>query len=137
MNTYILDHDTFGAALVTILSHKLSGDLDQAAWKSILDSVFLEVYENEITAERTCMEDLSGIIKRDPACESLAHAFMNFKGFKALATHRMAHVLWRAGRREVALVLQSRCSEVFGVDIHPAARIGPGNVPRYYLQYKK
>src|SRR5690606_3267944 len=32
----------------------------------------------------------------------------------------------REGRRELAYLVQARMSEVFGVDIHPAARIGKG-----------
>ena len=40
--------------------------------------------------------------------------------------HRFAHVLWEAGRRDLALFLQSQSSRTFGVDIHPAARFGQG-----------
>ena len=49
-----------------------------------------------------------------------------FKGFHALATYRFAHELWRQGRRDFALYLQSQSSRIFAVDIHPAARIGRG-----------
>ncbi len=34
--------------------------------------------------------------------------------------------LWKAGRRDFALYLQSQSSRMFGVDIHPAARFGKG-----------
>ena len=50
----------------------------------------------------------------------------NFKGFQAIQTHRMAHQLWKMDRRDFAYYLQSRSSVVYGVDIHPAARIGRG-----------
>jgi serine O-acetyltransferase len=49
-----------------------------------------------------------------------------FKGFHAIQTHRLAHWLWHRGRQDFALYLQSRSSEVFQTDIHPAARIGRG-----------
>src|SRR5690606_31241008 len=49
-----------------------------------------------------------------------------FKGFHAIQTHRLAHWLWRQGRRDFALYLQSRSSSVFQTDINPAARIGKG-----------
>src|SRR5208283_1553244 len=49
-----------------------------------------------------------------------------FKGFHAIQTHRLAHALWRRGRKDFALYLQSRASAVFQTDIHPAARIGKG-----------
>ena len=38
----------------------------------------------------------------------------------------MAHWLWTQGRETLAFYLQSRTSELFQVDIHPAARIGSG-----------
>ena len=40
--------------------------------------------------------------------------------------YRIAHALWQRGQRLLACALQSRISEVFAVDIHPAARIGRG-----------
>ncbi|EPS59605.1 hypothetical protein M569_15201 [Genlisea aurea] len=40
--------------------------------------------------------------------------------------HRVAHNLWTQCRKPLALALQSRISDVFAVDIHPAARIGKG-----------
>jgi serine O-acetyltransferase len=49
-----------------------------------------------------------------------------FKGFHALETYRFAHLLWRSGRKEYALYLQSVCSRILQVDIHPAAQIGKG-----------
>jgi serine O-acetyltransferase len=49
-----------------------------------------------------------------------------FKGFHALVTYRFAHVLWKRGRKDYALYLQSQASRMFAVDIHPAARFGRG-----------
>ena len=51
---------------------------------------------------------------------------MYFKGFHAVTTHRFAHELWLQGNRDFAFFLQSLESQVFGVDIHPAARFGKG-----------
>ena len=48
------------------------------------------------------------------------------KGVHALIGYRIAHWLWGEGRELLALYLQNRMSEAFGVDIHPAARIGRG-----------
>src|SRR4029079_10776011 len=36
------------------------------------------------------------------------------------------HWLWQSGRHAMALYFQSRISELFAVDIHPAARLGKG-----------
>ena len=49
-----------------------------------------------------------------------------FKGFHALQTHRLAHWLYKKGRKDFAYYLQSRASAVFQTDINPAAAIGRG-----------
>ncbi len=61
---------------------------------------------------------------RDPACPDLLTPLLHFKGFQALQGHRVAHYLWHHDRPHLAKHLQSRMSEVFGVDIHPAATLG-------------
>ena len=70
--------------------------------------------------------DLSAVQERDPAARSMIVPFLYFKGFHALQAHRAAHWFWLQGRTALALYLQSQVSEVFNVDIHPAARIGKG-----------
>ena len=70
--------------------------------------------------------DLQAFRERDPACNQYSMPLLYFKGFHALEAFRIGHSLWIEGRTELALYLQSRISEVFSVDIHPAARIGAG-----------
>jgi len=70
--------------------------------------------------------DLVAVAKRDPACRRLIDPLLYFKGFHALETYRFSHALWRAGRHDFALYLQSLASRILQVDIHPAARIGKG-----------
>jgi serine O-acetyltransferase len=70
--------------------------------------------------------DLVAVLERDPACSRLIEPILYFKGFHALQTHRLTHWLWTNGERDFALYLQSRGSEVFQTDIHPAAVIGRG-----------
>jgi serine O-acetyltransferase len=40
--------------------------------------------------------------------------------------YRIAHWLWLQGDQDLAFFFQMRISEIFGVDIHPGARIGRG-----------
>jgi serine O-acetyltransferase len=70
--------------------------------------------------------DMTAVFERDPACTSMLEPILYFKGFHALQSHRVAHSLWTQGRRSLASFLQNRISEAFGMDIHPAARIGRG-----------
>jgi len=49
-----------------------------------------------------------------------------FKGYQAVQAYRVGHWLWQTGRTDLAYFVQMRVSEAFGVDIHPAARVGRG-----------
>jgi serine O-acetyltransferase len=70
--------------------------------------------------------DLKAIMERDPACPSYTHAFCFFKGFQGLQAQRVSHWLWGHKRKILACKVQSLISEVFGMDLHPAARFGRG-----------
>ena len=72
------------------------------------------------------MRDLLAVRTRDPACHRLIQPLLFFKGYQAVQAHRLAHWLWRQGRRDMAYFVQMRTSEVFGVDIHPNATLGKG-----------
>ncbi|HHL21623.1 MAG TPA: serine O-acetyltransferase, partial [Aliiroseovarius sp.] len=64
--------------------------------------------------------------ERDPACHRLLQPILYFKGFQAMQAYRVAHWLWKEGRKDLAYFLQMRSSEIYGIDIHPGARIGKG-----------
>ena len=70
--------------------------------------------------------DLQAVLDRDPACVGFLQTMLFFKGFLAIQSYRVAHHLWTQGRRSLALALQSRVSQQFDVDIHPAADLGRG-----------
>ena len=56
---------------------------------------------------------------------------MCYKGFQAIALSRVAHHYWNEPNGTgvtIARLLQSEASDIFGVDIHPAASIGGGAV---------
>jgi len=66
--------------------------------------------------------DLQAVRDRDPASRGFACAIPVFQGFHALQAYRVANWFWTQQRQLLAVHLQNRISEVFGVDIHPAAR---------------
>ncbi len=70
--------------------------------------------------------DITAVFEFDPACERFIEPFLYFKGFHAIQAHRLTHWLWQNGERDFCSYLQSRSSEVFQTDIHPAARFGKG-----------
>jgi serine O-acetyltransferase len=85
-----------------------------------------EAVAAEPSIEEAMQADLFAIRRHDPATTSYLNPFLHFKGYLALQAHRISHWLWDNNRRMLAQHLQSRMSEVYGVDIHPAAKIGSG-----------
>jgi serine O-acetyltransferase len=124
----ILQHDNFKDALIYRLATKMGGKLvSTEQWVKIFnDAHGIEQEEFQYDLVKAACLDIVAVKDRDPACDTLFTAFMFYKGYKALQIYRVSHVLWKADRKELASLLQSRTSEVFGVDIHPAAKIGRG-----------
>ena len=123
-NTAILSHGCLESALASRLVKKLGG-LDEIS-DTVLFDVFFEVFVSDREFQTAVRADLGAIRDRDPACESMVHGLLYYKGFLACQAHRAAHRLWRSGRKVLALFLQNRVSEIFAVDIHPGAKIGKG-----------
>jgi serine O-acetyltransferase len=123
LNSVIMRHRTLGAALSFQLARKLG---DQELRAMSLREVFDEALADDPAIIEAVEADLRAVFERDPACKGYVQPFLFFKGFLALQSHRMAHWLWRRGREAMAFYLQSRVSELFQLDIHPAAVIGKG-----------
>lgn len=123
VNAVILSNDNLGDALSYQLAHKLG---DQELRAMSLRELAIQAYRSAPELVVTAEADLKAVYERDPACKGYVQPFLFFKGFQALQTQRIAHWLWGQGRETMAFYLQSRMSEIFQVDIHPATRIGSG-----------
>lgn len=119
----VLNHETFAEALCYQLAQKAGGpDMSALAVREICE----EAYKSDPSIVAAAERDLQAVLERDPATRSTLQPFLFFKGFLALQTHRTAHWLWGQGRETLAFFFQSRMSELYSVDIHPAAPIGSG-----------
>jgi serine O-acetyltransferase len=119
----ILHHDTLEKALAYRLAQKLaSGEMSEQLLREIAD----EAYGADASLGAAARADIMAVYDRDPACHRYIQPLLFFKGFQAVQAYRLGHWLWTQGRRDFAYFIQMRVSEVFGVDIHPAARIGKG-----------
>jgi serine O-acetyltransferase len=119
----VLQHDNFADALAHRLARKLC---DYAISIETLEGVLCEALSSDPDIEAAALADLTAVRDRDPACPDLLTPFLFFKGYHALQAYRFGHWLWKRGRQHLARHLQSRSSEMFAVDIHPAARLGQG-----------
>ena len=119
----VLQHECLEQALCHRLARTLA---TRSVSECALRDICAAVYAADAAVGRAARADMEAVSQRDPATHCYLQSFLYLKGFLALQAHRIAHALWRDGRRDIAYFVQMRSSKVFGVDIHPAARIGPG-----------
>ncbi|MCC0806226.1 serine O-acetyltransferase [Methylobacterium sp. W2] len=119
----VLDQPSLVHALAYRLAHRLGdGDLSRLSTRDLC----LSAFQADPHAGAHAVRDIVAIRERDPTCRRYLDPFLFYKGLASLEGYRVAHWLWHQGRATLALHIQSRISEVFGADIHPAARIGSG-----------
>lgn len=123
LNAVILRHRSFDEALSYQLARKLG---DQELRAMSLRETAEEAFESDPSIVQAAELDMRAVFERDPACKGYVQPLLYFKGYLALQSHRVAHWLWTQGREHLALYLQSRVSELFQVDTHPAAPFGKG-----------
>ncbi len=119
----VLHHKSFEGALAYRISMKLSSpEMSEQILREIADEAYIETPELAAAARA----DLVATYDRDPACHRFMKPLLFFKGFQAVQAYRLGHWLYERDRRDLAYFIQMRTSEMFGVDIHPAAKIGKG-----------
>jgi serine O-acetyltransferase len=123
IHSSLLHHPTLERALAYRFSMKLaSSEMSEQILREIGD----EALASDPALGRCARADIMAVYDRDPACHRFIQPLLYFKGFQAVQAYRIGHWLWQNKRRDLAYFVQMRVSEVFGVDIHPAARIGKG-----------
>ncbi|HOH29932.1 MAG TPA: serine O-acetyltransferase [Candidatus Hydrogenedentes bacterium] len=123
LHSTILNHKTFEDALGFQLASKLEGPTLPAL---SLRDLIQEAFSSEEKICQNAREDLLAVRSRDPACRKYSQPMLYFKGYLSIQAYRVAHYYWHKDRIHLALFMQSRISEVFAVDIHPAAQLGAG-----------
>jgi serine O-acetyltransferase len=114
-------------SLEEVVADRVAARLDHGAVPgALIRAHYLEAIAEDATLGVAFRADILAVADRDPACTRLLDPVLYFKGFHAIQTHRLAHWMWNRGRKDFALYLQSRASEVFQTDVHPAAKIGKG-----------
>lgn len=122
----ILEQDSLSDALVAVLTARVTSP---QLSETLLREMFKQAIEGDALDDLMC-KDLVEMMRKDPAIRSTVMLpFFFMKGFQAVQLQRISHTLWLRQdfeSRVNALALQSRMSEVFGVDLHPGAKLGPG-----------
>ena len=70
--------------------------------------------------------DLNAIIERDPAASNRLAVIFLYPSFQVMVAYRVSHALWRIGFHFIARLVMQIARILTGIEIHPAAKIGPG-----------
>ncbi|WP_425090952.1 serine O-acetyltransferase [Tropicimonas sp. S265A] len=123
VHSSLLHHATFEKALAYRIALKLSSaEMSGQLLREIADGAF----KDDPALGAAARADVVAVFERDPACHRFLQPLLYFKGFQAMQAYRVGHWLYSQGRHDLAYFIQMRVSETFGIDIHPAARIGKG-----------
>lgn len=123
IHSALLHHPSIENALAYRIAMKLSNsEMSEQLLREICD----EAFAADKGLAQAARADIVATYERDPACHRFIQPLLYFKGFQAVQSYRVSHWLWSEGRHDLAYFLQMRASETFGIDIHPAARIGQG-----------
>jgi serine O-acetyltransferase len=127
LSSFILSNVLNHSRLEDAICHRLAQRLDHDDVNAdLIRQTFDRVMREAPGVGEAFRIDIAAVADRDPACTRQIEPLLYYKGFHALQTYRFANWLFHNGERDFALYLQSQSSRVFGVDIHPAARIGRG-----------
>lgn len=122
LDALVLRHERIDDALPEVFAHALGKELAGIPMATIA----AEAMRADPSITAAARADIAAVVERDPACHRELEPLLYFKGFQGLLAYRVAHHLWNAERRDLALLLQSLISRKLTIDIHPAARLGRG-----------
>lgn len=70
--------------------------------------------------------DYRAVFRNDPAARNGIEVVLAYPGFHAIFLHRINHILWDLGVPVIPRLFSHIARFLTGIEIHPAARIGPG-----------
>jgi serine O-acetyltransferase len=121
--TTVINRETFEQAVIHRVALRLANGTVST---DLIVDAFTAALREDPEIGKAFRADIAAVVDRDPATARLIEPLLYYKGFHAIETHRLAHYLWNINQRDLAFYLQSRSSELFQTDIHPAARFGRG-----------
>jgi serine acetyltransferase len=125
----VLDHRSLACGLAAAVGGKLSANGRIGGSGIDYEKIFLSAFRAEPTLCTSVASDMLRFKEVDPACPGLLAVYLFYKGVHAMACARVSGYYWRrrgeAGKL-IARLLQSEGSDMYGVDIHPGARLGNG-----------
>ena len=121
----IHDNNDFWTAIAVVISGKLKTDhIPQSKIKAFI----IQALDENEEIKKQIIADLTSYFERDFACETYLEVVLFYRGFQAVTAYRIARSCYLNSQKLTSKFLQNRIFEVYGMDIHPNAKLGKGIV---------
>ncbi|MDD5672534.1 MAG: hypothetical protein PHC61_00090 [Chitinivibrionales bacterium] len=95
------------------------------------EAVLQELIESLPQIRAILLKDIQAAYDGDPAAGSLDEIIMSYPCIEAIATHRIAHLLYKLDVPIIPRIMSERAHSRTGIDIHPGATVGP----RFFIDH--
>ncbi len=85
-----------------------------------------QLFSNLVKVKKQLLLDVKATYQGDPAASSLEEVVASYPGIRAIATYRIANLLFRAQVPLLPRIFTELAHSATGIDIHPGATIGSG-----------
>jgi serine O-acetyltransferase len=114
----------------TVLYHfcqkKGREECDECSCEEKAQAIIVSLISTLPEIRRTLMKDIETAYNGDPAATSIDEIILSYPFVDAIATHRIAHALYKLELPLIPRIMSERAHSRTGIDIHPGATIGEG-----------
>jgi len=95
------------------------------------EKALVKLVESLPAIRETLLEDIQAAFEGDPAAHYTDEIIMSYPCVEAIATYRIAHLLYELDVPIIPRIMAERAHSRTGIDIHPGATIGP----RFFIDH--
>jgi len=95
------------------------------------EKALVKLVESLPAIRETLLEDIQAAFEGDPAAHYTDEIIMSYPCVEAIATYRIAHLLYELDVPIIPRIMAERAHSHTGIDIHPGATIGP----RFFIDH--
>jgi serine O-acetyltransferase len=115
-----------GKVITEILKYhcKKKGDCDECTCEERAQKALATLIESLPELRAMLLEDIRAAYDGDPAASCIEEVILSYPCIEAIATHRIAHLLYNLEVPFVPRIMSEHAHSRTGIDIHPGAKIG-------------
>jgi serine O-acetyltransferase len=95
------------------------------------EKALMKLIESMPAIRQVLVEDIRAAFEGDPAAQYTDEIILSYPCVEAIATHRIAHLLYELDVPLIPRIMAERAHSRTGIDIHPGATIGP----RFFIDH--